>query len=94
MIVYRSDRKIILIKEGSSLAKLTEFTNPLSGNKGNVFDFGSLWSNVLGVFVLIIVFAFGQKLAGVVSKKVPVVATSIQDPFTPAPVTPAQKRVI
>lgn len=76
------------------MAKLTEFQNPLSGSKGNLFDIGNLWSSILGVFVLIFVFAMGEKLAKTVSGKIPAINTTVYNPLTPVPNTPAQKRVI
>jgi len=43
--------------------KLSSYENPISGNRGNIFNIGNLWSQILGVFVLIMVFIFGSKLA-------------------------------
>jgi len=60
------------------MAKLTEFENPFSGKKANITDIGTIWSMVLGVFVMFFVFAMGQKVAGTVSSKVPAVDTSIE----------------
>jgi hypothetical protein len=56
---------------GVLFLKLTEFTNPLSGDKGNVFDFGKLWSMILGVGVLLIIFNVGQKMASTVAGRLP-----------------------
>jgi hypothetical protein len=43
--------------------KLSSYENPVSGSRGNLFNIGNLWSQILGVFVLVMVFMFGQKLA-------------------------------
>jgi hypothetical protein len=43
--------------------KLSSYENPVSGTRGNLFNIGNLWAQVLGVFVLIFIFMFGQKLA-------------------------------
>ena len=43
--------------------KLTQFTNPFSGQKGSIADIGDIWSMILGVVVLFFVFATGQSLA-------------------------------
>jgi len=51
--------------------KLTQFTNPLSGEKGSVFDLGKMWSLVLGVGVILIVLNLGQRIAGTVAGKLP-----------------------
>lgn len=53
------------------LAKLGDFTNPLSGNKGSVTDIKGLWSLVLGAGVLFVIFNLGQKLAYAVTGKLP-----------------------
>jgi hypothetical protein len=60
------------------LAKLTQFENPFSGKKASIFDFGQIWSMILGVFVMFFVFAMGQRVAGTVSSRVPMVDTSIE----------------
>jgi len=43
--------------------KLSSYENPISGTRGNLFNLGNLWAQILGVFVLVMVFMFGQKLA-------------------------------
>jgi hypothetical protein len=43
--------------------KLSSYENPISGTRGNLFNIGNLWSQILGVVVLVMVFVFGQKLA-------------------------------
>lgn len=47
--------------------KLTDFENPISGKKGNLLDLSTLWANIMGVFVLFLVFATGQNIANRVS---------------------------
>lgn len=47
--------------------KLTDITNPVSGSKGNAFSFDFWWSNILGVFFLLVIFNVGQKLASKVT---------------------------
>jgi hypothetical protein len=49
--------------------KLTNYENPVSGTKGNLFNLGNLWAQVLGVFVLVLVFMFGQKMADYIIPK-------------------------
>jgi hypothetical protein len=43
--------------------KLSTYENPISGKSSNLFDVGNIWSQILGVFVFILIFIFGQKLA-------------------------------
>lgn len=43
--------------------KLSEYENPINGKQHNLFDISTLWAQILGVFVLVIVFMFGQKIA-------------------------------
>jgi hypothetical protein len=43
--------------------KLSNYENPLTGKSNDLFNISSLWSQILGVFVLVIVFMFGQKIA-------------------------------
>jgi hypothetical protein len=49
--------------------KLSSYENPVSGTRGNLFNIGNLWAQVLGVFVLIAVFMFGQKMADFIIPK-------------------------
>lgn len=53
--------------------KLTKFTNPVSGEKGDLTNFNTLWSNTLGVLMLFVVFSLGQKGADWVAGKTPLV---------------------
>jgi len=46
--------------------KLSTYQNPISGRSGNLFDLGGLWSLILGVFVIILVWIGGQKLADMI----------------------------
>jgi hypothetical protein len=46
--------------------KLSSYENPISGTRGNLFNIGNLWAQILGVFVLVMVFIFGQKLADMI----------------------------
>jgi len=43
--------------------KLSTYENPISGTRGDLFNIGNLWAQILGVFVLVMVFLFGQKIA-------------------------------
>lgn len=70
--------------------KLTQFTNPLSGNKGKITDIGGLWENILGVFVLLFVFAMGQNLANQVTKRVPAIDTRLE-PIVNQPTVSGEK---
>jgi hypothetical protein len=65
--------------------KLTEFENPLTGKRDNIFDLGGLWSKVLGVVMLFIVFAAGQNLTNLVGSKLPI-DTAVDPIFKAAPV--------
>lgn len=60
--------------------KLTDFET-FTGVKGNLFDLGKLWSLILGSLVLIFTFAMGQNLAAKVSGRVPMVDTTIEQPW-------------
>ena len=51
------------------MAKLTEYENPITGKKENIFDLGGLFSKVVGVVVMLFIFATGQNLAKTVSSK-------------------------
>lgn len=75
------------------MANLLEFENPISGKKGNILDFPNLWANILGVFVLFLVFAMGQNVSNFVTSKVPMMDTKI-DPLYSAPVPQGTKRMI
>lgn len=43
--------------------KLSTYENPLTSKQSDLFNISALWAQILGVFVLIIVFMFGQKIA-------------------------------
>lgn len=43
--------------------KLSTYENPVNGKQHDLFNIGSLWAQILGVFVLVMVFMFGQKIA-------------------------------
>lgn len=74
------------------MAKLTQFENPFSGKKASIFDIGQIWSMILGVFIMFFVFAMGQRVAGTVSQKVPLVDTTIEPIVTqPAKSSQIQK---
>jgi hypothetical protein len=59
--------------------KLSSYENPISGEKGNLFDLGKVWSEVLGVAVLVMIFIFGQKIADFFF---PPVAGTVAEPVT------------
>ena len=71
--------------------KLTEFQNPLSGTKGSVTDVGGLWSLVLGVGVILLVFNIGQKFASAVAGKLPGgMSAGFSQPLVAAPAGPVE----
>lgn len=51
--------------------KLTQFENPLSGQKGSIFDIGKLWSMILGVGIILITINIGQRFASGVAGRLP-----------------------
>jgi hypothetical protein len=55
--------------------KLSSYENPISGTRGNLFNLGNLWAQILGVFVLVMVFMFGQKLADFIFGKAGIAET-------------------
>lgn len=75
------------------MMKLTEFVNPISGQKGNLTDLKGLWSLVLGVIVMFAVFGTGQMLTRKIQSKVPGVDMTVEDPITRQP-TGLQKVII
>jgi hypothetical protein len=59
---------------------LASFENPLSGEKGSVTSLSD-WKNlIMGVFVILIVFNLGQRLAGWFSSKVPGTGVGFSSP--------------
>jgi hypothetical protein len=62
----------------ANLKNLGVATNPFSGTKTSIFNIGQIWSYILGVIMLFVVFAMGQRGASVLSSKVPAVDTSIE----------------
>lgn len=44
------------------MAKLGDFTNPLSGSKGNVFNIGQMGSMIIGVVAMLAAFGIGTFL--------------------------------
>lgn len=55
---------------------VTGFTNPFTGQKGNITNIASIWNMVLGVVVVLFTFATGQKIANSVEKTTKIVDTS------------------
>jgi len=51
--------------------KLSSYENPISGNRGNLFNIGDIWGQILGVFVLVMVWIGGQWLADFFFPKTP-----------------------
>lgn len=78
------------------MAKLTDFTNPISGKTQSLFDMGGMWNLILGVIVMLFVLGTGQKLAGAVSNKIPGIDTSPERIFKDPVVVMQQttKRVV
>jgi hypothetical protein len=64
------------------MPKLTEFTNPLTGQKGNLTDLKGLWGLVLGVVVMFAIFGTGQMLTKKIAGKIPGVDMTVEDPIT------------
>lgn len=54
------------------LSDFTKATDPLNGKTTSVFDVGEIWSKVLGVVLMIVVFAAGQNVANWIGGKLPV----------------------
>ena len=75
------------------MAKLTQYENPITGKKEDIFDIGGLFSKVVGVVIMLFVVATGQNLARNISGKTKL-DTSL-DPFIdrPAPVSKKTSRV-
>lgn len=72
--------------------KLTGYTSPLSGAKGDLLDISGLWSNILGVIVMFVVFATGQKMVQQFGSKIPFVDTQIEPIVTrPSSNTPVRE---
>jgi hypothetical protein len=68
------------------LAKLTEYENPVTGKKDNLFDLSGIWGKILGVVMFFIVFAAGQNIASMIGNKLPLIDTKIE-PITTTPAT-------
>lgn len=75
------------------MAKLTQYENPLTGKRENIFDISSLFAKIMGVVVMLFVVATGQNLARTVSGKTRL--DTQLEPFinTPAPAPTNAKRV-
>jgi len=43
--------------------KLSTYENPISGTRGDLFNLGNIWAQILGVFVLVLVWLGGQWIA-------------------------------
>lgn len=66
--------------------KLTQYENPFSGKKENIFDLGGMFSKILGIVVMFFVIATGQNIAKTVSNKTKLDTTI--EPLVTRPVTP------
>lgn len=53
------------------MAKLGDFTNPVTGQRGSITDLGGILSMVKGVVVLLAVFGIGSWLFGTVKRMAP-----------------------
>jgi hypothetical protein len=42
--------------------KISDYENPITGKESNLFDIGKLFSLLLGMVVLILMFMFGAKI--------------------------------
>lgn len=54
-----------------TLARLDQFENPVSGQKGSLFALGDWWAMILGAGVLAIVWRLGNRLVDAVTRYVP-----------------------
>lgn len=73
--------------------KLTNFKTP-TGQSGNILNPSDWLSMVLGVMVLLITFAMGQKFTSMVGEKASFVDTSIEKPYDdPQPKPQGNKKV-
>jgi hypothetical protein len=43
--------------------KLSEYSNPISGKKEDLFNIGNVWEQILGVVMFVIIFVAGLKVA-------------------------------
>jgi hypothetical protein len=43
--------------------KLSDYSNPISGKKEDLFNVSNLWEQILGVVVFVTIFIFGIKVA-------------------------------
>lgn len=66
--------------------KLTQYENPLTGKKEDLFDLGGLFGKVVGVVIMLFVVATGQNLAKTISGKTKL-DTSL-DQFVDRPLAP------
>lgn len=62
------------------MANLTKFRAPFIGS-GDITKFSDLWSIVLGVGVMIMVFGLGQRFAKVVGGQLPGVPATMEKPW-------------
>jgi len=42
--------------------KISDYENPFNGKESNLFDIGKLFSLLLGIVVLILLFMFGERI--------------------------------
>jgi hypothetical protein len=43
--------------------KISDYSNPISGKKEDLFNISNLWEQILGVVVFVVIFIFGIKIA-------------------------------
>jgi hypothetical protein len=43
--------------------KLSDYSNPVTGKKEDLFNISTLWEQILGIVVFVIIFIFGIKIA-------------------------------
>jgi hypothetical protein len=43
--------------------KLSDYSNPITGKKEDLFNISNLWEQVLGVVIFVTIFIFGIKIA-------------------------------
>lgn len=51
------------------MAKITDYKNPVTGQKGNIFNVKDIWSQVLGVVVIFFVYSLGRQTSNFIEGK-------------------------
>ena len=72
--------------KGVYFVKLTQFQNPVTGQRGNILNLGNLWSLALGGVVLFMVWGLASNLFGVFRGFMP---QPLRGMTAPVPIGPA-----